>query len=257
MNQHWEDKESNKILCGGMIKNALDLKTELIIFPELTLTGFSMDTKNISEYFDNAPTIGYFKKQAFENEMGIVFGMCLNETIGYTNCAMYVSKSGEIETIYRKIHPFSFADEDKYFTPGTDISIFKLKDLSIGLSICYDLRFPELYRLYANDCQLQINIANWPAKRIDHWSTLLKARAIENQYVVIGVNRTGRDGNSVDYIESSKAFLPDGSLVLPEYYSNDLAVVEIDNRIVSEYRSTFPVLRDRRIEIDNKGKKHD
>ncbi len=246
LNQLWENKVGNRSLCEGFASLASTSGIDMLVFPEMTLTGFSMNPENTAEAIDSSPTIDFFKTLSIKNNLAIVFGVCLHEAFGFTNCAIFVSNSGTVEAIYRKIHPFAFAGEDKHFLPGNEITVFHFEGCYIGLSICYDLRFPELYRLYADNCQMVINIANWPEKRIDHWTTLLKARAIENQYVVIGVNRTGRDKNQLSYIESSNIFLPDGLNPKLVHRENVYSAYEINPWCVGEYRKSFPVLQDRR-----------
>ena len=236
------------------IEKASASEADLVIFPEMTLTGFSMKPEQISEKIENSPSIRFFKKSAKDKHVGIIFGLCLNEPNGFSNCAVYISKLGVIDAIYRKIHPFSFAEENKYYFPGNSIETFALEGFRIELSICYDLRFPELYRFYTDSCQIVINIANWPEKRIDHWNSLLKARAIENQFIVIGVNRIGYDGNQLKYIESSEIFLPDGITSTALFKSKEMTVYEILPDIVNSYRKSFPVLEDRRKEFYNKCK---
>jgi predicted amidohydrolase len=256
LEQVWENKEENKSLCKKEVEKAVEANLDLIIFPEMTLTGFSMDPLKISEELKTSPTIEFFKTLATNYKIGIVFGVCLIEPIGNTNCAIYVSNIGIVEAIYRKTHPFTFAQEDKHFSPGNEIVMFQLNGFNIGLSICYDLRFPELYRLYTDSCQMVINIANWPERRVDHWNTLLKARAIENQYVVVGVNRTGMDGNQLKYKESSNVYLPDGNNPELLFVNNALKAFELDSDVVTNYRESFPVIQDRRKDLYKKLEDH-
>lgn len=246
MDQVWENKDANKAYCNNVAEIAFKSNLDIIIFPELTLTGFSMNTKEISEKSLDSATIDFFKSLALRFKIGVVFGVCLNEYGAFKNCAVYISDEGVIEAVYRKIHPFTFSDENKYFSPGNKIVTFNVEGFTVGLSVCYDLRFPELYRLYTDSCQIVINIANWPKKRIVHWKILLKARAIENQFIMIGVNRTGIDGNHIKYIESSTVILPNG--LRPPIINHEcgLKSFEILPKIVREYRDSFPVLQDRR-----------
>ena len=109
-----------------------------------------------------------------------------------TEAARFIAK-------YSKMHPFSFAKEDQYFSAGNTRVIFHIEGIPASVFICYDLRFPEIFRDIAREVQAVFVLANWPSTRKDHWETLLKARAIENQCFVIGVNRTGKDGNGIRY----------------------------------------------------------
>ena len=153
-----------------------------------------------------------------------------------------------MKNIYRKIHPFSFANEEKYFSAGNDIVATNIGDVKIGLTVCYDLRFPELYRLYAKEkVDIIIDIANWPSVRVEHWKHLLKARAIENQCFIVGVNRVGVDGKSNEYNGCSGVFNPMGKeIVLVE---NDEKIIqsEIDIAEVNETRTKFRFLDDMKL----------
>ena len=145
---------------------------------------------------------------------------------------------------YRKIHPFSMAEEEKYFDAGDEIVSTKIEDMKTGLTVCYDLRFPELYRKYAVDgAKLLINIANWPVPRIKHWEHLLRARAIENLSYVIGVNRVGSDPYN-EYSGSSLVFDSMGNQVLSCGSEEGLFYTEISPEDVDITRSKLNFLED-------------
>jgi predicted amidohydrolase len=145
---------------------------------------------------------------------------------------------------YRKIHPFSFADEQKYYSAGNETVITKYENHAIGLTICYDLRFPELYRLYAKErVSIMIDIANWPVKRIEHWKHLLKSRAIENQCFVIGVNRVGTDPFN-EYNGYSGIFDPMGEEIILVEGRESLITTEINLDAVENTRKSLPFLND-------------
>jgi predicted amidohydrolase len=145
---------------------------------------------------------------------------------------------------YRKIHPFSYSGEEKHYGSGNHPVITEVEGMSIGLSICYDLRFPELYRQYAkNGVDIMIDIANWPTDRIEHWHTLLKARAIENQCYMIGVNRVGQ-GKSIDYPGWSSVFHPFGDEILCLKEIEKLGIIEVRAEEVITTRSKYPFLKD-------------
>ncbi len=116
----------------------------------------------------------------------------------------------------------------------------------IGLSICYDLRFPELYRLYAKEkVHLIIDIANWPDTRIEHWRSLLKARAIENQCYVAGINRVG-DDPKLHYNGFSSVFDPMGKELVAVENDERIIEAEIDKSYVNDVRKKLPFLNDMR-----------
>lgn len=212
LEQIWENKKANLNNCRNFVEEASKKNAELIIFPEMTLTAFTMNIEVVNEIESDSFTIKLFQKLATANKIAIVFGVIIKEDEEASNRLYFVNEKGEILSKYKKIHPFTFANEDKYFCAGEKPQIVEYNGIKFGLSICYDLRFSNLYQYYAvkeTDCIL--NIANWPAKRIEHWNTLLKARAIECQQFIIGVNRTGKDANNLEYIESSTIYNANGN----------------------------------------------
>jgi len=243
LNQIWENKEANLVKCKNFMERVRGV--DLIIFPEMTLMGFTNNIK-LAEDFENSWTIKEFQKLAKENNIAIIFGIILKGKSNARNSSILVDKRGEVLGIYTKIHPFSFANEDKYFKAGKEIVKIDLEDIKIGLSICYDLRFCNLYSLM-DDCDIIVNIANWPAKRIDHWNTLLKARAIENQTYIIGVNRIGVDGNNLEYIESSKIFNANGDELKYKQIDKEMKIYELDLDWNKKFREKFNTIKDKRI----------
>jgi predicted amidohydrolase len=162
------------------------------------------------------------------------------------NIAVVYDRRGIRIAAYTKIHPFSFSGEDKYYIAGNDTVIFDIDGIPSSIFICYDLRFPEVFRKVAKNVQAIFVIANWPSSRKDHWEILLKARAIENQCFVIGVNRTGTDGNG-HYSGASHIFDPSGNGILFGNDKEEFLSGEINPSEVVEVRSKFPFLKDMRI----------
>lgn len=249
LNQFWEDKLGNKKSVEKIIKKAVADSADLIIFPEMTLTGFSMDVKKISEIAENSNTIEFFRNSAKDDGISIIFGYVENKLGNAFNNCVLVNSTGNVIASYSKIHPFSFAGETKYYSHGNSLVQLDFMETNMALTICYDLRFPELYQALSKESEIIINIANWPKKRVDHWNTLLKARAIENQVFMIGVNRTGIDGNNIEYEKSSLIFAPDGTMLDPDNLEYELDFYDINHEMVSEVRNIFPVKNDRKIEL--------
>jgi len=131
----------------------------------------------------------------------------------------------------------SLSDEDKYYNPGRSLKVVDYKGYSIGLTVCYDLRFPELYSALSKKSDVVLNIANWPEKRVDHWLTLLKARAIENQIYMVGVNRTGKDESGMRYVESSNIFNANGER-LEVNIDNNMKIYLIDKKQTKRFKET-------------------
>lgn len=249
LNQAWENKKLNRVYCEKYVQNAAHCSCEMAIFPEMTLTGFSMDSGNISEPYSNSESIIFFSQLAKKFNLYIVFGVVLNNNPLPLNCAVIIAPDGTILANYAKIHPFSFANEELHYSNGTSISYSKINDEVFGLTICYDLRFPEIFQAISQHAGVIINIANWPESRIAHWYALIKARAIENLSFVIGVNRTRTDGKGVHYIRSSTIVNPNGDELQPIHSLEDMDVFDINLKQIEEYRKTYPFKRDRKVTL--------
>jgi predicted amidohydrolase len=249
LDQIWEDKFANLVLCEEYVEYASQKNVDLIIFPEMTLTGFSMKTDHISENIEESQTISKFKSFAKKFKISIIFGLVLKEMNKSSNNAILIDQNGSILSHYKKIHPFSFAGEDQYYVKGDNLAITQLIQHNIGLTICYDLRFPELYSIMADKCDIVINIANWPKKRVEHWRCLLKARAIENQIFLIGVNRIGEDGNKHQYEESSLIYDANGVECDPIEYYETMKIYNIDKSFTNEFKNKFNTVQDKRSEL--------
>ena len=247
LDQIWEDKNSNKEKCAEIFKSMKPC--DIIIFPEMTLTGFAMDSHRHAEDLLNSPTVEFFKSMAKKCNVIVVFGMIVQNDPKPMNSCIVIDEKGQAIAQYAKVHPFSKAGEDKYFTAGQQIVSFNHAEVNIGLSICYDLRFPELYQGISKKCKVILNIANWPAARVDHWITLLKARAIENQVFMIGVNRTGTDGNNIAYAKSSVIYSPIGGTIQANPVSPEVDCYSIDVSEVDAARQKLPVKSDRKIDF--------
>ncbi|GBD86510.1 2-oxoglutaramate amidase [bacterium BMS3Abin03] len=242
----WEDKKANKEKILSLLKDESN-DFDLLIFPEMTLTGFTMRSNKFAEKL-KGESYKFFKSIARDFNVNVIAGIIEKpKKKKIYNTLIHVSPRGKLVGSYRKIHPFSYSNEDKHYNKGSRQVITKINDWKIGLSICYDLRFPELYRYYAKKkVHLIINIANWPHTRIDHWHTLLKARAIENQCYFAGVNRVG-DSPKQHYNGMSGIFDPLGRTV--EIVENEERVIyaEIEKSEVDDVRKKLPFLDDIRL----------
>jgi len=237
----WEDKESNKQKILSMINKVEGV--DLFIFPEMTLTGFTMMSKEMSETIQG-DSFRFFSSIAKEKSANILAGIIERRNNCIYNTLIHVKPDGNLLKLYRKIHPFSYSSENEHYNAGTKPAYTKIKNWKIGLTICYDLRFPELYRKYGKKrAHLIVNIANWPDTRIEHWRTLLKARAIENQCYVAGVNRVGKDPK-LNYIGFSTVFDPMGKELATVENEEKVILVELDKNYLNEVREKFPFLDD-------------
>lgn len=251
LNQVWENKEENILLIENYLLESKKFNSNIVIFPEMTLTGFSMNCQQLVEPFNDSKTVSQFKYFSNKYDLVIVFGVALSDDERVTNNLVMVKPDGEC-AFYEKLHPFSFAKENQYFQSGTKVVVSQVDGVCFGWSICYDLRFPELFSILADSAKVIVNIANWPEKRIMHWFALLKARAIEQQVYVIGVNRVGVDGNGLNYIKSSVIYDPNGVVVESIEQYDDMDVYNIDLIGLDGFRRGFPTRQDRKNEFYSK-----
>jgi predicted amidohydrolase len=249
LDQRWEDKPANLELCAAAARSAAAAGAALVVFPEMTLTGFTMRATEAAESPEDSPTVGAFGDLARAERIAIGFGVVLAGARRPRNCFVVVGSDGVEVARYAKLHPFTYAGEASAYEAGDSLAAARVGGVAFGLAVCYDLRFPEPYALLAERCTVLVTIANWPARREDHWHALLRARAIECQAYAAGVNRTGTDGNGVAYSRSTVLYDPRGERVPADVVSGDVELFTIDPARVAAYRQEFPVLPDRRPEL--------
>jgi len=236
----WEDKEKNlKKLKKFLSTNKKDV--DLLLLPEMSFTGFSMNTKATGEV--NNESVDAIARICKEYRIAIGFGWVKNKTQSENHYTI-VDENGKVMSDYVKIHPFSYSDEDKYFASGESLSFFEMNEIIFSTMICYDLRFPELFRIASKKSNVVIVPANWPEKRNEHWETLLRARAIENQVYIIGINCVGNIGN-IEYCGSSCVISPDGEVLAEAYGTEAVMFFDLQND-VDEFRNRFPTYKDRK-----------
>lgn len=233
---------AEKFICEAARNHA-----EIIVFPEMSFTGFSMETAKTSLVGNNA--CDEMQKIAVRKQIGIGFGWVRSTENGLAeNHYSFINKAGEMILDYIKIHPFSYAKENDFFQAGTSLPTASLCGLPFMSVICYDLRFPELFRLRAKTVCAAFVPANWPAKRSSHWKALLQARAIENQMYIIGVNCVGEQDGLV-YSGDSMILAPDGTILCDCRSDEGLFYADILQETVLTAREGFPALRDMREEL--------
>lgn len=241
----WEDKDRNFKKAEEQIKDAVNHNAEAIFFPEMSFTGFSMNTDATKESGDE--TVRHMQSIAGQYRMAIGFGWVRDCGIKCENHYTVVDRSGKIISDYVKIHPFSYSGEDLRFQGGTALSYFSLNGIVCSTFICYDLRFPEIFQAASKKAHAIVVPANWPAKRRDHWQTLLRARAVENQVYILAVNCTG-DIGGIRYAGDSCVIDPDGVVRSVLHDSEGILYFELADD-AGEVRRGFPVKRDRRGEL--------
>ncbi len=241
----WENPQKSILKIEELLDKS-DKDFDLLIFPEMTLTGFTMNSERFAEEIDGIGT-QLFIHISSALKTNIFAGIIEQDVNQFYNTLVHFDNNGLIKARYRKIHPFSFGSESKHYSGSNEIVITKIDQVNLGLSICYDLRFPELYRFYAKEkVEAIVNIASWPTTRIEHWKTLLKARAIENQCFMIGVNRVGDDPNN-KHNGCSAVFDPMGNNLVMVENEERIISCEIDINLVKETRDKLPFLRDMKL----------
>jgi len=229
------DKGSNMNKIMDIINNS---RGDLILFPELFTTGFAHEEcHELAESLENSETVNQISDIA---EDKLIAGSIIEvDNYRLYNTFLLIDDTGIIGK-YRKIHLFD--KERDVFTPGKDICVVNTEHGRMGLAVCYDLRFPELFREFMkNNAEIILICANFPSIRRSHWDILLKARAIENQFFIIACNRVGRDDYN-EYSGRSMVIDPWGrSLTIGDDFETILHC-NVDYRRVGEIRESFPVL---------------
>lgn len=239
----WENPQGNLAVFDAHFKAIANHKSDLVVLPEMFTTGFSMSPEKLAEPM-NGLTVEWLKNQAKAINKILVGSVIIKEGGHYYNRLLVVQPNGAVDH-YDKKHLFRYAGEDARYSAGDQPLILEINGWKIAFYICYDLRFPVWSRNIDLKYDLAIYIANWPQRRNLHWQTLLKARAIENQAYVIGVNRVGVDGNGINYSGESVCIDPKGESIThitPSQVQIETAVLSKNDLLV--YRDNFPAFKD-------------
>ncbi len=234
----WEDPVANRQMFREKVLSVRE-RIDMFLFPEMFTTGFSMEPERLYEEKEG-PTSRFLRELAREAGAAIGGSYIVREEGHFFNRFLWVNPEGEEHT-YDKRHLFQMGGEDRHYTPGKKRVTFQWRGVRIRPFICYDLRFPVWIRT-RNDADLLLFVANWPAARSSVWTTLLKARALENQVYVAGVNRTGTDGRDISYNGHSLILSPRGGTLasLPPG-EEGILVATLDLDELEEFRKKFPV----------------
>lgn len=245
----WENKQFNLNSSKDYFKRAKDMNVDLLLFPELSFTGFTMNTKRFEEF--DFYTIHYISSlcKTYDINCGIGYIQGIKNSEKSQNNYAIISKSGELLCNYSKIHPFTYSKENKYYQSGDKIVSCTIDNINLCPFICYDLRFPEIFQIASQNNDLIIVAANWPHSRINHWISLLKARAIENQCYIAGINRIGM-GNNIIYSGNSMIVDPSGKIIaFGEDGIDDIITADINKEIVLATKENFRFKLDRREDL--------
>ncbi len=244
----WEDPARNHHKAREWVACAARAGAQLVVLPEMFASGFSMDTAKVAEPHDG-PSTALLLELARTHEVHVC-GSIAQRAVGDDgaqrpfNTLVLASPQGELHR-YRKIHPFTFAKEHEYYAAGESYLTVSIHGVRVTFFVCYDLRFADEFWLTAEQTDLYVIPANWPERRRLHWSTLLRARAIENQAYVLGVNRVG-EGSGLTYAGDSAIYGPWGETLMESSMAEGLLLADIDPAKVAHARTTLPVLPDRR-----------
>lgn len=241
-NIKWADKKANLHYVEHLLSSLAGV-TDLVVLPEMFTTGFCVKNLELAENSDGE-TVLTLQTWAKKYNVALTGSFLATENDKYFNRAFFVYPSGEI-TIADKRHLFTMAKEDKYITAGNKRLIVHYKGFNIFILVCYDVRFPVWSRNINNEYDLLVYVANFPEKRIADWDVLLRARAIENQAYVCGVNRVGEDANGFEHSGHSVLLDFKGNELLSYADSQEASeTIEIDTTALNRYRQSFAVWRD-------------
>lgn len=241
----WHDKRANHAAYRRLLADAAPPAGSLVVLPEMADTGFSMDVPAVTDT-PGGESAAFLAALAAEFEAFVIGGLVATapDGRGLNQAAVFSPDGAEIGR-YTKNYRFPLLGEPDHYAAGAGTFTFDWGGLRVCPIICYDLRFPELFRA-AGQVDLFAVIANWPASRVEHWATLLRARAIENQAYVVGVNRVGSDPNVPIYPGRSAVIGPDGSTLAEAGAAAGFIAAEVDLDGLKRYRRSMPFLDDRK-----------
>ena len=245
----WENKPENFKRVRSLLNSRKVSPGSLVVLPEMFATGFSMNAGLTAEPRDGV-TLRFLRELAEDRRAYVLGGLVRRGGRQRTfNEAVCIAPSGRCAARYDKLQLFTPGCESRHYTAGRDVTLFRWGKLKVAMLICYDLRFPELFRLGVQQgAEAFVVIANWPERRHSHWPALLQARAIENQAYVIGVNRCGRDPES-GYAGGSVVIDPRGRTMASSGRKETIVSARLNPSFPSRWRLEFPVLQDIRTAI--------
>jgi len=243
------DKTRNVTNAQKMIAESVKRSSHILLLPELWTTGYDW-----ANYRDEAEPLnsGIFtqiSEIAQKGKLSILGSAYEQRGDGVANSAPFYASNGRLMGVYRKIHLFRLFDEDRYLQAGNSALTMDLPWGTTSVAICYDLRFPELFRRYADEgSKLVLLVAEWPLERIEHWRALIRARAIENQMFIAAVNCAGQTGDTV-FGGHSMIVDPWGKTIVEAGEDPTLLTGEVELDLVDEVRKKIPVMEDRRRDL--------
>lgn len=246
----WNDPTANYERLAPQVAGAVGAGAELVLLTETFSTGFGFGQPDLAVEAESGPSSQFLVDQAAGHGVW-VGGSCPevradNEPGDFrpSNSFVLAGPDGTVHR-YRKVHPFSFADEHEHVRAGNELVTVDIGGLRVSMFVCYDLRFADEFWRLASGTDVFLVPANWPAARREHWTTLLRARAIENQAYVVGVNRVG-EGGGIAYSGDSHIIDPLGQVLAAGSQVETTLAAEISADVVAATRDRFRFLPDRR-----------
>ncbi len=244
------NKKVNLEKARNFIEQYAWFKPDLVVLPEVFNSGVDHnDLCALAEHIPDGPTTGLMMELAKKLNTNIVAGSYVEKKPGgdCKNTSIVIDRQGEIIARYEKVHLFNYhgSEESKFVTEGSKAVLVETDIGKIGLSICFDVRFPELYRaLTFAGAEIITNVAAFPYPKLDHWVTLNKARAIENLAYVVTVNQCGRVNIKRQNLGMSMVINPWGEVVASVGGEEGVMMAEIDLEMLRRTRQEFSVLED-------------
>lgn len=240
----WQDRGANLAAIEAQLAEAAPAAGSLVVLPEMALSGFSMDAGRAA---DDGAGVAALGAMARRHGIVMVAGVARRTEDGFANEAVVLGPDGCEVGSYRKLHPFSPPGEGRVWEAGDRLVTFRWGGFTVAPFICYDLRFPEVFRAAAEaGADFFVVMASWPSRRTHHWSLLLRARAVENLAMVVGVNRCGEDP-AFRYDGASAVIGAQGEVLAEAGSGPAVLRAEVDAGSVRAWREAFPALRDRRL----------
>lgn len=242
----WQDSAATHDRLDPLIELAAAGGAGAAVFTEMFATGFAVDADSFAQAPDG-PSAMFLRDRARRHGLWLLGSIAVRDPgeDRLRNRFYAVAPDGRVVT-YDKRHPFTFGGEHHRFASGDSTVTFDLDGVRVSPFVCYDLRFADDFWALATTTDLYVVVANWPAPRREHWSTLLRARAIENQAYVVGVNRVG-SADGLDYVGDSAIIDPLGNVLTSAWTEQTVLMADVDTDRVTATRERFPFLADRRV----------
>ncbi len=246
----WNDRDANFARLAPIIARAVGGGADVVLLAETFAVGFGFDDPDFTTEPESGASSQFLAGCAHEH--GVWVGGSCPEILADapaddqrpSNCFVLAGPDGT-QHRYRKIHPFSFAGEDRFVRPGTELVTIDIEGVRVSMFVCYDLRFADEFWSLAPDTDVYLVPANWPEARREHWMTLLRARAIENQAYVVGINRVG-SGGGIDYSGDTRIVDPLGELLATASRDETIVFADVSTEHIAAVRDRFRFLPDRR-----------